>query len=69
MGLHQAVALCMEHCVAYDNGTSDDGWYKTIILAGGTSCLAGLPGNMVFLLYPYKCIYPTPVLTLCAPVS
>ncbi|CAN6450552.1 unnamed protein product [Victoria cruziana] len=46
MGLHQAVALCMEHCVAYDNGTSDDGWYKTIILAGGTSCLAGLPERL-----------------------
>ncbi|XP_031478852.1 actin-related protein 8 isoform X2 [Nymphaea colorata] len=46
MGLHQAVALCMEHCVAYDKGASDDGWYKTIVLAGGTSCLPGLPERL-----------------------
>ena len=43
MGLHKAVALCMDHC--YTSGTvGDDSWYKTAILAGGSSCLPGLPG-------------------------
>lgn len=46
MGLHQAVALCMDHCAEAEVG-SDDGWFKTIVLAGGTSCLPGLPGRMV----------------------
>ncbi|CAD6259152.1 unnamed protein product [Miscanthus lutarioriparius] len=33
MGLHKAVALCMDHC--YTSGTvGDDSWYKTVILAG-----------------------------------
>lgn len=45
MGLHQAVALCMNHCLAAEVGTND-GWFKTVILAGGTSCLPGLPGML-----------------------
>lgn len=44
MGLHKAVSLCMDHC--YVSGTvGDDSWYKTVILAGGSSCLPGLPGT------------------------
>lgn len=41
MGLHQAVALCIEHC---QNAalTTDDSWYKTVVLSGGTACLPGL---------------------------
>ncbi|THU62293.1 hypothetical protein C4D60_Mb01t03600 [Musa balbisiana] len=45
MGLHQAVALCMNHCLAAEVGTND-GWFKTIVLAGGTSCLPGLPERL-----------------------
>ncbi|KAA8527129.1 hypothetical protein F0562_008642 [Nyssa sinensis] len=41
MGLQQAVALCMDHCQAAEL-TGDDGWYKTVVLAGGTACLPGL---------------------------
>ncbi|XP_066349891.1 actin-related protein 8 isoform X1 [Miscanthus floridulus] len=45
MGLHKAVALCMDHC--YTSGTvGDDSWYKTVILAGGSSCLPGLPERL-----------------------
>ncbi|XP_066344771.1 actin-related protein 8-like isoform X2 [Miscanthus floridulus] len=45
MGLHKAVALCMDHC--YTSGTvGDDSWYKTAILAGGSSCLPGLPERL-----------------------
>lgn len=48
MGLHKAVSLCMDHC--YISGTvGDDNWYKTVILAGGSSCLPGLPG--IFLMH------------------
>ena len=43
MGLHKAVALCMDHC--YNSEVvGDDSWYKTIVLSGGSSCLPGLPG-------------------------
>lgn len=45
MGLHRAVALCMDHC-AEAEVASDDGWFKTIVLAGGTSCLPGLPERL-----------------------
>lgn len=45
MGLHQAVALCMNHCLAAEVATND-GWFKTVVLAGGTSCLPGLPGML-----------------------
>ncbi|MBA0843771.1 hypothetical protein Goarm_000931 [Gossypium armourianum] len=41
MGLHQAVALCMDHCHAAEL-TYDDTWFKTIVLSGGTACLPGL---------------------------
>lgn len=46
MGLHRAVALCMDHCVAAEVAV-DEGWYKTIVLAGGTACLPGLPERLV----------------------
>ncbi|KDP36317.1 hypothetical protein JCGZ_09532 [Jatropha curcas] len=41
MGLHQAVALCMDHCHAAEL-TGDDSWFKTVVLSGGTACLPGL---------------------------
>ncbi|KAF9604995.1 hypothetical protein IFM89_012951 [Coptis chinensis] len=41
MALHQAVALCMHHCQASEV-TCDDGWFKTVVLAGGSACLPGL---------------------------
>ncbi|XP_059444411.1 actin-related protein 8 isoform X1 [Corylus avellana] len=41
MGLHQAVALCMHHCHDAEL-TSDDAWFKTVVLSGGTACLPGL---------------------------
>ncbi|XAR67305.1 hypothetical protein NMG60_11002012 [Bertholletia excelsa] len=41
MGLHQAVALCMDHCQAAEL-TRDDNWFKNIVLTGGTACLPGL---------------------------
>jgi len=45
MGLHKAVALCMDHC--YNSEVvGDDSWYKTIVLSGGSSCLPGLPERL-----------------------
>lgn len=41
MGLHQAVALCIDHCHAAEL-TPDESWFKTIVLAGGTACLPGV---------------------------
>lgn len=41
MGLHQAVTLCMHHCHDAEL-TSDDAWFKTVVLSGGTACLPGL---------------------------
>ncbi|KAL2335827.1 hypothetical protein Fmac_010273 [Flemingia macrophylla] len=41
MGLHQAIALCVEHCHSADLAGDSD-WYKTIVLSGGTACLPGL---------------------------
>ncbi|XP_047149127.1 actin-related protein 8 [Vigna umbellata] len=41
MGLHQAIALCVEHCHFADL-PGDNDWYKTIVLSGGTACLPGL---------------------------
>ncbi|KAJ1420525.1 F-box-like domain superfamily [Sesbania bispinosa] len=41
MGLHQAIALCMEHCHSADL-PGDNDWYKTVVLSGGTACLPGL---------------------------
>lgn len=46
MGLHQAVALCMDHCHDAEL-TADDNWYRTVVLAGGSACMPGLAG-----LYP-----------------
>lgn len=43
MGLHQAVALCVDHCQAAEL-TADESWFKTIVLAGGTACLPGVAG-------------------------
>ncbi|KAF3453236.1 hypothetical protein FNV43_RR03676 [Rhamnella rubrinervis] len=45
MGLHQAVALCMDHCHAAEL-TGDDTWFKTVVLSGGTACLPGLAGRL-----------------------
>ncbi|XP_072994258.1 actin-related protein 8 [Typha latifolia] len=45
MGLHRAVALCMDHCFSSEV-VSDDTWFKTVVLAGGTSCLPGLPERL-----------------------
>jgi hypothetical protein len=41
--VHRAVALCMDHCYN-SNIVADPSWYKTVVLAGGTGCLPGLPG-------------------------
>ncbi|KFK27199.1 hypothetical protein AALP_AA8G348300 [Arabis alpina] len=41
MSLHQAVALCMDHCDAAGL-TGDDSWFKTVVLSGGGACLPGL---------------------------
>lgn len=41
MGLHDAVALCMDHCYAAEV-TCDDSWFKTVVLSGGSACLPGL---------------------------
>ncbi|XP_038685018.1 actin-related protein 8 isoform X2 [Tripterygium wilfordii] len=45
MSLHEAVALCMDHCHAAEL-TGDDSWYKTIVLSGGSACLPGLAGRL-----------------------
>ncbi|XP_062079118.1 actin-related protein 8 isoform X2 [Humulus lupulus] len=45
MGLHQAVALCMDHCDAAEL-TNDNAWFKTVILSGGSACLPGLAGRL-----------------------
>ncbi|KAI3492933.1 hypothetical protein L1887_42428 [Cichorium endivia] len=41
MGVHQAVALCVDHCHAAELA-ADESWFKTIVLAGGSACLPGL---------------------------
>ncbi|KAK3008206.1 hypothetical protein RJ639_015376 [Escallonia herrerae] len=43
MGLHQAVALCMDHCLDAELAC-DDNWFSTVVLAGGTACLPGVAG-------------------------
>ncbi|KAM2047001.1 hypothetical protein ACFX1T_005720 [Malus domestica] len=45
MGLHQAVALFMEHCHSAEL-TGDDAWFNTVVLSGGTACLPGLAGRL-----------------------
>lgn len=49
MGLHQAVALCVEHCHAAEL-SADESWFKTIVLAGGSACLPGLPGIIIIII-------------------
>ena len=44
MGVQQAVALCVDHCLSAD--IDDEGWFKTIVLAGGSACLPGLAGTV-----------------------
>ncbi|XP_011007056.1 PREDICTED: actin-related protein 8-like [Populus euphratica] len=44
-GLHEAVALCMDHCHAI-GFTGDDTWFKTVVLSGGTALLPGLVGRL-----------------------
>ncbi|KAI3427763.1 F-box domain-containing protein, partial [Psidium guajava] len=41
MSLHQAIALCMDHCHAAELN-ADDTWFKTVVLSGGTALLPGL---------------------------
>lgn len=50
MGLHQAVALCMDHCHVAEL-TSDDAWFKTVVLSGGSACLPGLAGTCTVLFF------------------
>ncbi|KAI3946654.1 hypothetical protein MKW92_040676 [Papaver armeniacum] len=45
IGLHHAIALCMNRCQAAE-ATVDGGWFKTVVLAGGTACLLGLPERL-----------------------
>lgn len=45
MGLHKAVALCMDHCYNAEV-LGDHSWFKTVVLAGGSSCLPGLPERL-----------------------
>ncbi|CAK9180724.1 unnamed protein product [Ilex paraguariensis] len=40
MGLQQAVALCIDHCQDAEL-TGDDGWFKTVVLAGGVCVFTG----------------------------
>ncbi|KAL6844398.1 hypothetical protein ACP4OV_026071 [Aristida adscensionis] len=50
LGLHKAVSLCMDHC--YNSEVfGDDSWYKTVVLAGGSACLPGLPERLQKELY------------------
>jgi len=50
MGLHQAIARCMENC--HSAGLpGDNDWYKTVVLSGGTACLPGLAGNCLNVLF------------------
>lgn len=48
MALHQAVALCMDHCQAAEL-TGDNSWFKTVVLTGGSACLPGLAGKFSYL--------------------
>ncbi|CAH1428547.1 unnamed protein product [Lactuca virosa] len=45
MGLHQVVADCIERCHAAKMRT-DHTWFRTVVLAGGTACLPGLPERL-----------------------
>lgn len=50
MGLHNAVALCMDHCQDAEL-TADNSWFKNIVLAGGSACLPGLAERLQKELY------------------
>ncbi|KAL0550180.1 hypothetical protein IC582_014683 [Cucumis melo] len=50
MGLHEAVALCMDHCHAAQL-SYDDSWFKTVVLSGGSACLPGLAERLQKELY------------------
>ncbi|XP_023540460.1 actin-related protein 8-like isoform X1 [Cucurbita pepo subsp. pepo] len=50
MGLHEAVALCVDHCHAAEL-TCDDSWFKTVVLSGGSACLPGLAERLQKELY------------------
>ncbi|GAB2284823.1 Actin-like protein arp8, partial [Dionaea muscipula] len=50
MGLHQAVALCMDHCRDAEL-MCDESWFKTVVLSGGTACLPGLAERLEKELY------------------
>ncbi|CAH8392233.1 unnamed protein product [Eruca vesicaria subsp. sativa] len=52
MGLHNAVALCMDHCDAAGL-TGDGSWFKTVVLAGGSACLPGLAERLEKELHDY----------------
>ncbi|XP_058768201.1 actin-related protein 8-like [Vicia villosa] len=41
MSLHQATALCVDHCYSAELAGGSD-WFKTIVLSGGSACLPGL---------------------------
>lgn len=45
MALHKAVSLCVDHCYNAE-GLRDHSWFKTVVLAGGSSCLPGLPERL-----------------------
>ncbi|CAH1448094.1 unnamed protein product [Lactuca virosa] len=45
MGLHQAVADCIERCHAATM-RAEHTWFRTVVLAGGTACLPGLPERL-----------------------
>ncbi|KAG0588974.1 hypothetical protein KC19_2G282100 [Ceratodon purpureus] len=47
MALHQAVALCIDHCYNLPlEDAADANWYKNIVLTGGSACLPGLSGRL-----------------------
>lgn len=59
MGLHQAVALCMDHCEDAKSPDDNDAWFKTVVLSGGTACLPGLAGLLQFLTLLINYIFVT----------
>ena len=57
MGLHQALALCVDHCDAAGL-TGDGSWFKTVVLAGGSACLPGLAGTYILLVLFKSIVMP-----------
>ncbi|XP_021745008.1 actin-related protein 8-like isoform X2 [Chenopodium quinoa] len=66
MGLHQAVALCMEHCHAAEL-MGDDNWFKTVVLCGGTACLPGLAERLEKELHELLPLYLTTGISVIPP--